>query len=176
MSNYDINNFILLLQKRVYPHEYMDDWEKINEVSLPEKEYFYSHLNMEDITDADYGHAKRVCKDFEIKNFGEYHDLYVQSNTLLLADVSDNFRNIYLQTYELDPTRFLSTLGVAWKAFMKNIKVKIDLLTNIDMLLMVEKGMKCGICHDIHQYAEANNKYMKDYDKNKESSYLSHWD
>ena len=69
----------------------MDDWEKFKETSLPEKEDFYSHLNVEDITDADYAHAKRVCKDFEIKKLGEYHDLYVQSDTLLLADVFDNF-------------------------------------------------------------------------------------
>ena len=72
----------------------MDDWEKFNETSLPKKEDFYGHLNMEDINDADYAHAKRVCKDFERKNLGEYHDLYVQSNTLLLADVFENFRNM----------------------------------------------------------------------------------
>ena len=90
-SNHDNNKFILLLRKGVYPYEYMDDWEKFNETSLPEKEDFYSHLNMEDITDADYAHAKRVCKDFEIKNLGEYYDLYVQSDTLLLVDVLENF-------------------------------------------------------------------------------------
>ena len=72
----------------------MADWEKLNEISLPEKGNFYSHLNMEDMTDADYAHIKRVCKDFEIKNLGEYYDLYVQSDTLLLADVFENFRNI----------------------------------------------------------------------------------
>ena len=77
----------MLLRKGVYPYEYMDDWEKFNETTLPEKEEFYSNLNMEDITDADYMHAKRVCKDFEIKNLGEYHDLYLKSDTLLLADV-----------------------------------------------------------------------------------------
>ena len=98
-SNHDNNKFILLLQKGVYPYEYMDDWEKFNETSLPEKEDFYSHLNMEDITDADYAHAKRVCKDFEIKNLGEYHDLYVQSDTLLLADVFENFRNMFIKIY-----------------------------------------------------------------------------
>ena len=94
-SNHDNNKFILLLQKGVYPYKYMDDWEKFNETSLPEKEDFYSHLNMEDITNADYVHTKRVCKDFEIKNLGEYHDLHVQSDTLLLAGVFENFRNVY---------------------------------------------------------------------------------
>ena len=144
--------------------------------TLPEKEDFYSHLNMEDITDADYAHAKRVCKDFEIKNLGEYHDLYVQSNTLLLADVFENFRNMCLEIYELDPAKFLSAPGLAWQAALKKTKVKLDLLTDIDMLLMVEKGIRGGICHSIYRYAKANNKYMKDYDKNKESSYLQYWD
>ena len=107
-SNHDNNKFILLLQKGVYPYEYMDDWEKFNETSLPEKEDFYSHLNMEDITDADYAHVKRICKDFEIKNWGEYHDLCVQSNTLLLADVFENFRNMCLKIYKLDPAKNFS--------------------------------------------------------------------
>ena len=83
----DPNKFILLLRKGVYPCGYMDDWEKFNETTLPEKEKFFSGLNMDDITDADYMHAKKVCKDFEIKNLGEYHDLYLKSDTLLLADV-----------------------------------------------------------------------------------------
>ena len=89
------------------------EWEKSDDKSLPEKENFYSHLNLEDITDADYSHAKRFCKDFELKKLGEYHDLYVQSNTLLLADVFANFQNMCLQMYELDPARFLSTPGLA---------------------------------------------------------------
>ena len=86
----------------------MDDWEKLNETLLPEKEDFYSHLIMEDITDADYAHSKRVCKDFEIKNLGEYHDLYVQSDTLLLADAFENFKTMCLKIYELDPAQFIS--------------------------------------------------------------------
>ena len=98
--------FILLLQKGVYPDEYMDEWEKINKTSLPEKEDFYSHLNMEDIIAADYVQAKRVCKDFEIKNLGEYHDLYLHSDTLLLADVFENIRNMCIKIYELDLQNF----------------------------------------------------------------------
>ena len=112
--NNDNNKFILLSQNGVYPYEHMDDREKFNETLLPEKEDFYSHLNMEVITDADYAHAKRVCKDFEIKNLGEYHDLYVQSNTLLLADVFENFRNMCLKIYKLYPAKFLSAPGLAW--------------------------------------------------------------
>ena len=98
-SNNDINKFILLLRKGVYPYEYMDDWERFNETTLYEKEKFYSNLNMEGITDEDYIHGKRVCKDFEIKNLGEYHDLYLKSDILLLADVFENFRKICLKIY-----------------------------------------------------------------------------
>ena len=90
----------------------MGDWQKFNRTSLPEKQYFYSHLNMDNITNPDYAHAKRVCKDFEIKNLGEFHDLYVQSNTLLLADVIENFRSICLKIYELDPAKFILTPGL----------------------------------------------------------------
>ena len=129
----------------------MDNWEKFNETSLPEKENFYSHLNMEDIiTDADYAHAKNFCKDFEIKNLGEYHAMYIQGDTSLLADVFENFRNMCLEIYELDPAKFLSAPGLAWQAAFKKTKVKLDVLTDIDMLLMVEKGIRGGICHSIY--------------------------
>ena len=117
----------------------MNHWEKLIETSLPETEDFYSHLNMEDITDGEYKHAKRVCKDFEIKNLGDGHDLYVQSNTLLLADVFNNFRNIFLKIYEKVPERIFLALGLAWLPALKNSKVKLNLLTDIDTLLMVER-------------------------------------
>ena len=98
----------------------------------------------EDITDADYTHSKRVCKDFEIKKLGEYHDLYVQGNTLLLADVFKNVRNICLKIYELDLTRSLTEKGSVRQAASKKTKVKLDLLTDMDMLLMVEKDIRGG--------------------------------
>ena len=120
----------------------MDDWNKFNSTSLPEKEYFYSHLNVEDITDADYVHEKTVCKDFEIANLGEYRDLYVQSDTLLLADVFENFRNMCLKIHELDPARFLTAPRLAWQAALKKTEVKLNLLTDIDISLIVEKGIR----------------------------------
>ena len=104
----------------------MDDWEKFNEKSLPNKEDYYSHLNMEDITDAYYAHEKWVCKDFEIKHLGEYHDLYVESDTLLLVDVLENFRKLCIKIYELDPPKFLPAPGLAWQAALKKTKVKLD--------------------------------------------------
>ena len=105
------------------------DWQKFNETSLTEKEDFYSHLNMEDITDTVYAHAKIVCKDFEIKNLGEYHNLYVQRYTLLLADVFENFRNTCLKIYQLDPAKFLSAPGLAWQASLKKNKSQIRSFT-----------------------------------------------
>ena len=115
----DLNKFILLLRKGVYPYEDMDNWEKFDETTLPPKEAFYSNLNLEDISDEDYAHAQKVWDVFEINNRGEYHDLYVQSDTLLLADVFENFRNMCLEIYELDPTYFVSAPGLAWQACLK---------------------------------------------------------
>ena len=128
----------------------MDDWETFNPITLPEKGEFYSNLNMDAITDVDYMHAKRVCKDFEIKSLGEYHDLYLKTYTLLLADVFETFRKMYLKLYHLDPVKFLSPPGLALQAALKKTEVKLELLTDIDMLLMVEKGIRGGICHAIH--------------------------
>ena len=111
--NGDLNKFILLLRKGVYPYEYMDNWERFDETSLPDKESFYSSLNMENIDDIDYRHGNNAFKKFKLKNLGEYHDLYVQSDTLLLADVFENFRNMCMKVYELDPAHFLSLSGLA---------------------------------------------------------------
>ena len=172
VCNGDINRFILLLRKVVYPYEYMDSWERFDEISLPDKEAFYGSLNMEDITDVDHRHANKVFKKFKLKHLGDYHDFYAQSDTLLLADVFENFRNKCIEIYELDPAKFLSVPGLAWQACLKKTKVKLELLTDVDMLLMVETGIRGGMCHAIHRYAEANNKYIKNYDKNKESSYI----
>ena len=154
----------------------MDNWERFNEASLLNKESFYSNLNMENIDDIDYRHGNNVFKRFKLKNLGEYHDLYIQSDTLLLADVFENFRNTCLKVYELDPAHFLSLPGLAWQACLKKTNIELELLTDYDMLLMVEEGMQGGICHSIQRYAKANNKYMKNYDKSKESSYIQYLD
>ena len=156
-SNNDINKFIFLSRKGVYAYEYMDDWEKFNETTLPEKEKFHSNLNIEEITDAYYMHGKRVCKEFV--NVGKYHDLHLKSDTLRLADVFVNFRKICLKIYLLVPAKYFSATGLASQVTLKKTEVKLG-----------------GICHATHHYAKATNKYMKDYDKNKESSYLKYWD
>ena len=174
--NSDLNKFILLLRKGVYPYEYMDSWEKFNETSLPNKEDFYRNLNMEDIGDIDYRYANNVFKGFKLENLGDYHDLYVQSDKLLLADVFENFRDMCIKVYELDPAHFVLLPGLAWQACLKKTNIELELLTDYDMLLMVEEGIRGGICHSIHRYAKANNKYMKNYNNNEEPSYIQYLD
>ena len=174
--NNDLNKFMLLLRKGVYPYEYMDGWERFNETSLPSKKEFYSNLNMEDIDEIDYRHSNNVFKSFKLENLGDYHDLYVKSDTLLLADVFENFRDMCLKEYELDPAHFVSLPGLAWQVCLKKTNIELELLTDYDMLLMVEKGIRGGICHSIQRYAKANNKYMKNYNNNEESSYIQYLD
>ena len=174
--NNDLNKFTLLLRKGVYPYKYMDNWDRFNETSLPSKESFYSNLNMEDIGDIGYRYGNNVFNKFKLNNLGDYHDLYVQSDTLLLADVFKNFRDMCLKEYELDPAHFLSLPGLAWQACLKKTNVELELLTDYDMLLMVEEGIRGGICRSIHRYLKANNKYMKNYNNNEESSYIQYLD
>ena len=159
----------------------MDSWERFNEISLHDKEAFYSNLNMEDITDVDHRHAKRVFNEvaFKIlnnKNLGNYYDLYVQSDTLLLADVFENVRNMSIEVYQLDLAHFSSAPGLAWQAFLKKTAVKIEMLINPDMLLMVEKGIRGRMFHATHRGAKANNKYMKNYSKDEKESFLHYND
>ena len=172
--NKDLNKFMSLLRKGVYPYEYMDSLKRFTE--LPSKKDFYGKLNLEDITDEDYMLAQKVWKVFNIKNLGEYHELYVQSDNLLLADVFENFRDKCIEIYELDPAHFLSAPGLAWQACLKKTGVELELLTDNDMLIMFEERTRGGICQAAYRYAKANNKYMKNYDKNKESSFLEYLD
>ena len=165
----------MLLRKGVYPYEYMDSWEKFDETSLPPKKDFYSELILEDISDSDYEHAKKVFEKY-CKNMRDYHDWYVQTDTPLLADVYENYRNKCLEIYGLDPSYFYSAPGLAWEACLKKTGVKLELLTDINMLLMIENSIRGGMCQATYRHSKANNKYMKIYDKNQESSYLEYLD
>ena len=118
-----------------------------------------------------------MFKRFKLENLGDYHDLYVKSDTLLLADVFNNFRDRCIKEYELDPAHFLSLPELAWQVCLKKTNIELELLTDYDMLLMVEEGIRGGICHAIYRYAKANNKYMKNYNNNdEESSYIQYLD
>ena len=111
----------MLLRKGAYPYEYMDNWKKFDETSLPDEKSFYNSLTIENISDIDYRHRNNVFKKFKLNNLGEYHDLYVQSDTLLLADVFENFRKTCIKVYELDPANFLSIPELAWQAKIRII-------------------------------------------------------
>ena len=148
-SNYrlcdkDINKFCLILRKGVYLYGYIDSCQIFNEKSLPDKKEFYRNLNMEDIKNADYKNAKKLWEDFKTKNLGEYHDLYLQSNILLPANVLENFRNKCIEICEFDPAHYLSAPGLARKACLKMTNIILESLTDIDMLQMVEKGIRGG--------------------------------
>ena len=158
----------MLLRKGAYPYEDKDSWEKLDKTSMPDKKAFYSNLNLEDISNEDYELAEKVWSVFEIRNRVKYHGMYAQGDTLLLADAFENFRNKFLEIYGLDPAYFVSAPGLVWQACFKKTEVKLELLTDYDVILMIEKGSRGGIWQATHRYAKANNKYMKNYDKNNE--------
>ena len=131
---------------------------------------------MSNISDKEYEYAQKVWSTLNIKNLGEYHDLYVQLDTELLADVFENFRKVYLKEYKLEPCYFVSAPGLAWTAMLKLTKVKLELLTDVDMLSMFEEGTGGGISQAIHKYATANNKYKKNFNKRVISTFLQYLD
>ena len=150
----------LLTRKGVYPYEYMNSPEKLTETKLPPREAFYSRLNDEGIADENYAHARKVWETFEMKTLKDYHNLYNQVDVLLVADVFENFRDICIKNYKLDPAHYYTAPGLAWDAALKITKVELELLSVIDMLLMVEKGIRGGVSMIINRYGKANNKYM----------------
>ena len=176
LSKGNDDNFLLLLRKGVYPCNYMDSWERFNETKIPTRKDFYNKITQQDISEEDYNHAVNVWNTFNIKNLGEYHDLYVQVDTLQLSDIVENFRKMCTRIYQLDPAYFISTPSLAWQACLKKTNVKLELLTDVEMLLMIKNGIPGGICQSIHRHATANNKYMKNPNENVESSYLQNFD
>ena len=172
---YKDEKFNLLTRKGVYPYEYMDSFERLKETELPPKEAFYSRVNEEDISDEDYEHAQEVWETFEMKTLKDYHNLYNQADVLLLADVFENFRNICIKNYELDPAHYYT--APAWDAALKLTEVELELLSDIDMLLMVEKGIRGGVSMISTRYGKANNKYMgNSFDSSKPSKYIQYLD
>ena len=176
-SYYSGDKFNLLARKGVYPYEYMDSLEKLKETALPPKEAFYSRLNDGGISDEDYAHAQNVWKTFKMKYFKDYHELYNKVDVLLLADVFENLRNICLTNYELDPAHYYTAPGLAWDAALKVTDVSLELLSDNDMLLMVEEGIRGGVSMISNRYAKANNKYMGDkFNSNEPSTYIQYLD
>ena len=170
-------NFKLLTQKGVYPYDYMNCLEKFSETQLPIKEDFYSKLNDCNITDKEYKHAQDIWEKFGINNLGEYHDLYLKTDVLLLADVFEEFRNICMENYNLDPAWYYTSPGLSWDALLKHSKVNLELLTDPDMLLMFEKGIRGGISMISNRHGRANNKFMKEqFDSSRPSKFVTYLD
>ena len=169
-------NTSLLTRKGVYPYDYVSSLDKLSETQLPPKEEFYSKLNDEDISDEDYQHAKKMWNTFRCKTIKDYHDLYLKSDVLLLADVFENFRKNCIKHYNLDPVHYYTSPGLAWDACLKTTGQNLELLSDYDMLMMFERGIRGGITHISKRYSEANNKYMKSYDPDKKSKFIQYLD
>ena len=163
-------------KKGVYPYDYMNSFSRFNENQLPKREEFYSILNDTDISEDDYKHAQKVWDAFKIRNLGEYHDLYLKTDILFLADVFENFRKTCLHHYRLDPSHYMSSPGLSWDAILKMTKINLDLISDIDMQLFIEKGLRGGISYISHRHGKANNKYMRSYNPQEENSYLMYLD
>jgi hypothetical protein len=166
----------LVYAKGVYPYEYMTDISKFDETNLPQKKHFYSKLNNEDITDADYKHAKSVWNFFNCSTLQDYHDVYLKSDVLLLADVFESFRSMAISTYRLDPAHYYTLPGFSWDACLLKTRVKLDLFTDPEMHLFLENAIRGGISTITHRYAKANNPLLDDYDPALSTSYLMYLD
>ena len=171
-----IESLNLLKQKGVFPYEYMTDFSKLNATSLPPKDAFYSQLSGSGISDEDYTHAQRVWKAFNCKTMKDYHDLYLKTDVLLLADIMTEFRRVCKEVYELDALHYYTAPGLTWDVMLKITEVEIDLISDPDMYLMVERGIRGGISTITKRYAKANNKCTKGYDKDQMSVYIPYLD
>ena len=165
----------LLSRKGFFPYDWNTGIEKLNQKYLPTKKEFYNKLNDENISDENYNHAKEIFKRF-CKNMREYHDLYLKTDVILLADVFENFRKIYNKNYNLDPAWYYTSPGLAWDAMLKNTEVELELLSDPNMYLMIENGIRGGISTITKRYAKANNPYMEDYNPKEETKYIIYLD
>ena len=166
----------LLLQKGHYPYKYMDAWSRFEETALPPKEAFYSELKREGISDEDYAHAQAVWQAFECKNLGDFHDKYLETDVLLLADVFENFRKTCLNNYKLDPAHYYTSPGLSWDALLKYTGINLELLTDVNKHLFVERGLRGGISMESRRYCKANNRHLSDYNPKEETSYIMYYD
>ena len=169
--------FNLLRKKGTYPYEYVDSFEKFEDTEMPPIDNFYSALSKSGIDEAAYSHARNVWHKFDCQNFGEYHDIYLKTDVLLLADIFEKFRSVAIKNYKLDPAHFISAAGLSWSAMLRMTKVKLELITCVDMHMFIEKGIRGGISTvATKRYCKANNKYCKGYDPAKPTTYIMYYD
>ena len=176
----DDEQFKLMIRKGVYPYDYINSYDKLTYYSsyLPDINEFYSKLNKSSCSKEDYEHAQNVYKTFQCKQFLDYHNIYLKSDVLLLSDIWDNFRNINYKNYELDTAYYYTTPSLGQSAMLKETKINLELITDIDIYNMFEKcgAIRGGVSQISHRHAKANNKYMTNYDETKEDSYIFYGD
>lgn len=172
-ENYSVEKIKLLERKGVFPYDYVDSFEKLEETTLPQHADFFNEMNEENVSTDDYNFAHTVWNEFDIKTLDDYAELYLKTDILLLADVFQNFREKTYEIYELDPAHYLTLPSFSFDAMLKYTRAKIELLTDIEMLLFVEKGIRGGISQCSKRHVKANNKYMKElYNSEEKSIYL----
>ncbi len=180
LKHFNINesNIHLIMKKGVFPYSWFDDKNKLNNTELPEKKYFYDDLIEENISDDKYNHALNVWKSLNIKTFKEYHDIYMMTDTLLLADIFNEFIEVCLNNYKVDPAYYLSSPGMSLDAYLKFSNVEIELINedNSNMFLFFEKQIRGGVSTIFKRHSKANNKYMKDYNPKEPSKYIIYLD
>ncbi|RLU17688.1 hypothetical protein DMN91_009924 [Ooceraea biroi] len=170
------DDFDLLTRKGVFPYEYVDCAKKLEDTRLPPRESFYSSLTGDTVSESDYAHAENIWQRFAIRTLGEYSDLYLKTDVLLLTNVFENFRDSCINSYGLDPAYYYTLPGFTWNAMLKHTRINFELLTDIDMVMYIERGIRGGLSQCSNRYAQANNKYMQSYDPSKPSSYLMYYD
>jgi hypothetical protein len=175
-AHFNDNDIEMLARKQVYPYDYMSTWEKFQETRLPPITDFFNILTQSSISEEDYDHAVKVWRRFGLTNLGDYHDLYLKTDVLLLADVFENFRTFAMEMYGLDPVHYITLPSYGMDAMLRMTGACLELLTDPDMYGFFEEGIRGGISLISHRYARANNKYLDDYDPSKRSSYISYLD
>lgn len=170
------SQFHLLTRKGVYPYDYMNNWSCYSENALPPKSSFFNSLINEHISESDYKHAQAVWSNFKLKDLGEYTDLYLKTDVLLLTDIFEKFRKTCKRHYQLDPAFYVTAPSLSFDAMLLKTGIQLELLDDLSMIRMIQKGIRGGVCMCSHRYAKANNKYMPDYDSSKEDSFLVYLD
>ncbi|XP_020297388.1 uncharacterized protein LOC109861944 [Pseudomyrmex gracilis] len=174
--NLSVENFELLTRKWVFPYEYIDCVDKLQEQRLPPRKSFYSSLTGETISESEYAHFVNIWQRFSISTLTEYSDLYLKIDVLLLADIFENFRESCIRSYGLDPAHYYTLPGYTWDAMLKHTGITFDLLTDVDMVMFIKHSIRGDLSQCSTRYAHANNKYMQTYDSSKPTSYLMYFD
>lgn len=172
----DDTKFNMIRQKGVFPYSYVDSFAKLDEQQLPSRDKFYDNLRGESVSDENYTRALKVWNTFNCSTLGEYSDVYLKSDVLLLTDIFENFRKVCLEKYKLDPAQYLTAPSLSWDAMLRCTQVELELLTDIEMIHFFKKGIRGGVAQCTKRKAVANNKFLPNYDPSKPTSYIMYLD